>query len=258
MKFEKYRIALLGFLILMTLTLLAGISVFMVMQHQAESMLSRRLEVSLKSGMDLFGNQITERMDEAQMIATRPFIIDNLSKPEQTKNQLHRTAESFVAQGVNGVAIYNVTGTEVARAGHFVQSPKLRMPVDAKGAYLIWDGQFMLHVRADIKDQHGRIGSVVLEASLKLPAHALDDIASIGSTGEFALCSPFQEKEMNCFLHRTSGWEFQRLQRLVNNQALPMDYALNGKTGLIHARDYRGANVIAAYVPLQGLTLAGC
>ena len=257
LKLEEYRIGLVGFLVLMTLTVITGISVYAVMQHQAESMLSKRLEVSLKSGMDLFGNQITERMDEAQMIATRPFITDNLSKPEQTKNRLQRTAQSFVAQGLNGVAFYNAAGTEVARAGRFLQSPKLRMPVDAEGAYLIWDGQFMLHVKADIKDPHGRIGSVAVEADLKLPAHVMADIVSIGKSGEFALCSPLQEdpQGMDCFLHSASGWKFKRLNRTTKDQALPMSHALDGKTGIIHARDYRGVKVVAAYAPLHSFNL---
>ena len=259
MKLEEYRIGLVGFLVLMTLTVITGISVYAVMQHQAESILSRSLEVSLKSGMDLFGNQITQRMDDAQMIATRPFIVDNLMKRDQTKNPLQRTANSFVLQGLKGVAFYNAAGIEVASAGRFLQNPKLRMPVDAeRSAFLIWDGQFMLHASNDITDQqHRRIGAVVMEADLKLPAHAMTDIVSIGQTGEFALCSPLQKnsQDMDCILHRISGWKFQRLHRAIKDQALPMSYALDGKTGIIHAKDYRGVKVVAAYAPLHSFNL---
>ena len=259
MKLEEYRIGLVGFLVLMTLTVITGISVYAVMQHQAESILSRSLEVSLKSGMSLFGNQITQRINEAQMIASRPFVADNLLKRDKTNNDLQRAADFFVLQGLKGVAFYNAAGIEVASAGRFLQDPKLRMPVDTEhSAFLIWDGQFMLNTRTDITDQqHRRIGAVVVESDLKLPAHAMADVISVGQTGEFALCSPLQKdpQDMDCFLHRISGWKFQRLHRAMKDQALPMSYALDGKTGIIHAKDYRGVKVVAAYAPLNRFNL---
>ena len=57
--------------------------------------------------------------------------------------------------------------------------------------------------------------------------------------------------EMDCLLIRESGSEFKRLPRIVNNQPLPMNFALNGKTGVISTKDYRQIPVVAAY---QGLT----
>lgn len=260
---DEHRISLFGFLILITLTLIAGISVFSVMQHQAESMLGKSLTVSLKSGIDLIGSQVSQRMRDVQMIATRPFIADNLQnlaqKSVQSRKDLQRVADSFVSQGLDGVLFMDAAGNTVARSGRFQQNPKLRIPVSGvHGAYLIRDQGFMLHASSDILDsRHKLIGSVVVEAALKLPPHALGDIVSIGKTGEFALCSslPKDPKDMDCFLHKMSNWEFQHLHRVVSDQALPMDYALHGKSGLIHAKDYRGTEVVAAYAPLPGLSL---
>lgn len=86
------------------------------------------------------------------------------------------------------------------------------------------------------------------EANLNLP-YVFADAASIGQTGEFALCAPLEEdtKSMGYFLSRVSGKEFKRLQRVVDKKALPMNYALDGKSGLIFAKDYRREKVVAAY-----------
>ena len=261
LKFNEQKIGLVGFLILVALTVITGISVYVVMQHQAEYTLSKNLEVSLKDNKDLFSSQIAQRLDDTQMIATRPFIADNLSRLDraQSRKDLKRVADSFVLQGLRGVAFYDAKGSEVARAGRFLQSQTPRMPVDAtRSAFLSWDKKFLLHVHADIKDQQQRrIGSVVIEADLKLPDQALADLASTGRTAEFALCSPLQgdPQGMDCFLKNASGWKSQRLPRIMTEHALPMNYALEGKAGIIHAKDYRGVKVVAAYTHLSRFDL---
>ena len=49
LKRQDHRISVIGGFILAVLTLAAGISVFVVMQRQAESLLSKSLEASLQS-----------------------------------------------------------------------------------------------------------------------------------------------------------------------------------------------------------------
>ena len=260
LKFDEYRIGLVGFLILMALTVVTGISVYVVMQHQAESILGKSLEASLKSSVDLFDNLITEGMDDAQMIATRPSVIDKLIQLNaipgniKSKIDLQRIAESFVSHGFSGVSFYDAQGAEVARTGRFLQQSALHIPINSQySASLLWDGQFILHTLTDILDPKGRrIGTAMTEANLKLPAQSLADAISIGKTGEFALCGPSEEdpQDMDCFLNRDSGRKFQRVHRVVEDKALPMNYALDGKTGLIFAKDYRREKVVAAYAPL--------
>lgn len=265
MKQDDYRISFVGFLILMVLTVATGISVYVVMQHQARSILSKSLEASLKSNVALFESQIAQGVNDTRMIATRPFITDNLTQINATpgningKINLRRIANSFLSYGFEGVSFYNASGAEVARAGRFLQHPKLRIPVNAKHkAFLLWDGLFILHASTDILDQQGRrIGIVVTEASLQPLPQALDDVTLIGKTGEFALCGPSEDDplDMDCLLGRISGKKFLRLRRVVEDTALPMNYALEGKTGLIVAKDYRREKVVAAYAPVGKLGL---
>ena len=265
LKREDRRINLIGGLILVVLTLVAGISVYVVMQRQAESILSKSLETSLQHSVRLYENLIDQGMANTLLVATRPFLIQNLQLLDAESvnaaglNELQRIAKSFLLTGFTGISFYDARGNEVARAGRFSQNFELRVPLNAKSRpLLLWDGQFLLHANMDVLDQQGhRIGTVMTEASLPLLTRAFFDIASIGKTGEFAVCAPIDgdEKFMDCFLGRVSEKNFKRLARVVEGQPLPMSYALNGKTGIVFAQDYRREPVVAAYAPVGKLGL---
>jgi len=263
--FEKYRIVTLSALILLALTLAAGISVYVVMQRQAESLLSKNLAVSLQSNVRLFESRIDYALSDTQTAATRPSIIKNLqllaSKPGSTtgRDELRQVAISLLPIGITGLSIYDVRGHEVVRAGHLSQKHDLRVPLKSNiHAVLLWDGQFILQASMDVLDQQGRrIGSIMTEASLPPLTRALADVASIGKTGDLAVCAPLadDEKNMACFPSRISVKVFKLFARVVEGKPLPMNHALNGETGIIFARDYRREQVVAAYAPVGAFGL---
>ena len=132
LKLAKYRIDIIGGLILLALTLAAGISVYVVMQRQAESMLSKSLEASLQSNVRLFERQIDQALGNTRTVATRPFVIRNLQLLESDPGnaavpaELQRIAKSFLPTGFTAMSYYDVRGNEVARAGQFSQTHDLR------------------------------------------------------------------------------------------------------------------------------------
>ena len=93
LKRQDHRISVIGGLILVILTLAAGISVFVVMQRQAESLLSKSLEVSLQSNVRLFESRIDQALANTHTATVRPFAIKNLqllasnqTMPQQRSN----------------------------------------------------------------------------------------------------------------------------------------------------------------------------
>ena len=78
LKRQDHRVSFIGGLILAVLTLAAGISVYVVMQRQAESILSKSLEAALQSNVRLFESQIDQALANTQAVTTRPFLIQNL------------------------------------------------------------------------------------------------------------------------------------------------------------------------------------
>ncbi len=264
-KHQSHKISIIGGIILAGLTLAAGMSVYLVMQRQAESMLGKSLESLLQSNGRLFENQMNQALSNTQTVATHPHLIQTLqlieSDPNQAKAQaeLQRVVKSFLLTGVTSFSFYDVRGHEVAHVGHFSQKHDLRVPLNTKHrAFLLWDGQFILRAGRDILDEQGhRVGMVTTETALPLMTSAFADIVSIGKTGEFAVCAPLadDDKKMDCFLSNFSGKEFKRLARSIEGQPLPMNYALNGAAGILWAKDDRREPVVAAYAPLGLLGL---
>ncbi|MDP3413408.1 MAG: hypothetical protein Q8S16_09465, partial [Polaromonas sp.] len=67
-------IALVGGLILLVTSMAAGIAVYVVMQQQTQSVLSRSLQTALQSNARLFESQISQALTDARTVATRPFL----------------------------------------------------------------------------------------------------------------------------------------------------------------------------------------
>lgn len=262
---QDRRISLIGGLILLVATLAAGFLVYVVMQRQSESILSRSLQVSLQSNVRLFESRIDQALSSTRSVATRPVLIESLklidSEPGHAKGQadLQRAAESFLQTGFTGLSFYDARGREVASAGNFSRNPEQRVALTTKvSSALLWDEKFILHVGVDMLDQQGRrVGMVKAETVLPLLTRVFDEAVSVGKTGEFGVCAPPADdtQKMDCFLRKISGKEFKRYPRVINGKPLPMDYALNGATGLIHTQDYRREKVVAAYEPVSSFGL---
>jgi PAS domain S-box-containing protein len=260
---QDHKISFLGGLILLVITVAAGLSVFVVMQRQTESILSRSLQASLQSNVRLFESRVNEAVNEARTVATRPYMIQNLQLLESEPHhataaaELQRAASSFLQTGLTGLSFYDVRGREVAHAGQFSRSEVQRVALTTKEpAFLLWNGQFIVQVSMAMLDAQGHgVGSVRVETRLPLLTRVFDDAMSVGKTGEFAVCAPLKDdtKKMDCFLGSLAGKQFKRLARMVEGSPLPMDYALNGKSGVIFGKDYRREHVIAAYVPMDSL-----
>jgi len=262
-KRDDRRISSIGGVILLVLTLTAGISVYVVMQRQAEAILAKNLESSLQLNNRLVDSQINHSIANTLALADRISLITNLTllaaEPDNPKSvyELQRRANTIKATGFEGVSIYSATDKVVAQAGHFSQSTEPRIALHSRHrVFLLWDQEFVLQTRVDIlDDQKRRLGSVMTETRLPQLMQAINDINAIGKTVELAICAAQDQQWMYCFPLNPSIAKSTHIARIQASKPLPMHYALEGKTGLIFAQDYRREAVVAAYAPIgaQGL-----
>ena len=263
LKNEDNRISIIVGLILATLIMASGFSVYGLMQQKAKSILSKTLEVSLLNNVHLFEDQIDVWINNTQTVSTRFTVIKGLQQPQPNNGNvkerinLQQTAQSFLPTGFIGVAFYNALDREVARAGRFSQTPALRVPLNTKiPAFLLWDGQFILQVSMEVLDQQGHhIGRVMTEKILPQLTQAITAAADMADkSGELAVCAP-SEQGMQCFPTTLHSNDILKLPLVIDGQALPMKYAMEGKTGIVSALDYRRERVVAAYAPIGTLGL---
>ncbi len=257
----QQRIRLVAGAILIGVTLLVGVTVFVVMQRHARELLSKSLQSSLQSRVQLTQAEIRAGFDRTVFAATRPLMADQLqlvnARADDTaaRRKLDTVALSFLQGGLTAMALYGEDGQELTRAGVFAQQPELAVPLNLPGhVQLLWDGQLLLRAVVEIKKEGRVIGKVMTESSLPATMGALKDARRLGETGEQALCAPFG-LNMQCFPTALNPKIFTPPQRSPQGVRLPMTHAFEGDTGFVIAKDYRHQEVVAAYAPVGDLGL---
>lgn len=92
----------------------------------------------------------------------------------------------------------------------------------------------------------------MIEQPLPALTQTFVEVSPMGETSDFMLCAPAEDNDlvMDCFLRGIENNEFQRIQRTLSGEPLPMHYALEGNKGIQLSKDYRQEPVVAAYSPM--------
>jgi diguanylate cyclase (GGDEF)-like protein/PAS domain S-box-containing protein len=260
-KIHQPRIVLVAEIILLVVTLLVGVTVFIIMQRHAEGLLSKSLQSSLQSRVQLTRVEIRAGFDRTVLISTSPLLIDQLqfanTRADDTaaRSKLNMAARTLLQTGLTAIALYGKDGQELTRGGIFTQQPELVVPLNLPGqVQLMWDGQLLLRAVVEIKKEGRVVGKVMTEASLPAAMGALRNADHLGETEEQALCAPFGIN-MQCFPTMLNPKIFTPSQRSPEGVRLPMTHALEGDTGFVITHDYRHQEVAAAYAPVGDLGL---
>ena len=126
---QDHKISIIDGFILAVLTLAAGISVFVVMQRQAESLLRKSLGVSLQSNVRWFESRIDQVPANTHTATVRPFVIKNLqllaSNPGYATAQieLQRVAQSFLLTDFTGDVFFTMFVVMKWRVQGFFPTP---------------------------------------------------------------------------------------------------------------------------------------
>lgn len=258
---QARKINLIGSLILISVTLVAGVCVFLVMQRQTEQILNAGLKLFLKNNVNEFAHLISDGISDATVITTRPFLIQQLqgynSHPDSLAIQksLEEMARSFLPIGFSAAVLYDQNGREVARVGNFVRQPQLTVPLKTSHkSELLWNHGVVLRTQADIVHGGQRIGRVMTERFLPTLTEMFMEARALGRSGELAVCAPLAA-DMQCFPTTLNPRVFTAQSVGTDGKPLPMSYALRGDSGIIYARDYRKQDVAAAYSPIGALGL---
>lgn len=256
------RICLVASAILVFVALLVGVSVFIVMQRQARELLSNSLQIALQNRVQLMQFEIGRVHGRAKNILNRPLMahqiqLMNAGKDEgAARAKLKSIVDLLIPSGVAAVAIYGKDGRQLAHAGFFTQKPLLSVPLNFPGNMrLIWNGELLLHIEADIKIAGQAEGKLMMEETLPATMRSFLDANSLGKTGEQALCAPLGSMDMQCFPSTLLRRVLIRPQRNPSGTPLPMAQALAGKTGYVVTHDYRQREVVSAYAPVGDLGL---
>ena len=252
---EDRHILTVGSAILVGMALLAGVSGFLILEQQASGALKHILEQTLANRVDTHRLAIEQAVTSTRLIATRPDIEHGLKRlvdaPDDaaTLAALRNSVGGFLAVGFSGVTLYDFAGRRVAQVGQFAPATDWRLPLNKPyQTELLWHNGVFLRVQAWLFDGRRQIGVVEAERPATLLTQSLRDIRGIGLSGAMQVCGQ-NSGRLLCFPSQLQPYTVEAAHRPVGRTP-PIDFALNGETGLINIRDDRGRNVIAAYAPI--------
>jgi|TARA_B110000503_G_scaffold106026_1_gene158284 PAS domain S-box-containing protein len=258
-KINNPRIVLIAGIILTTMTLMASLVTFSIMQRNAEMVQGKSLQVALASRARLVETEIKAVFDATVLIANRPLLGYHLELASAIKddiaaqNQFNRIGLSFVQEGVRSIEFYDKNGTRLTRSGIVSKPSILMMPLVNFPAHLqlIWDGQLLLRAEIEIKEDGELIGKLVTESPLPITMSSIEGARRLGETGEQAICIPFPGGlEMQCLPTALNPNIFTVPYLTPDGVPIPMVHALRGKSGFVVTKDYREKMVTAAYGPI--------
>lgn len=260
---DDRRIVTISGLTLVTLILLTGFSVYKIMQPQTEAMTTSGLQVALENMVKLIENQIIHSISHTKAASTRTSLVQSLEKAnsdirkDEGTIDLIQYSEKMLKNNFSGISIYGSAGDPILRSGLHANDSDLMVELDTDPGIrsdLLWDdGQFILRNSMSIlNDENKFIGRIVTEEPLPALTRIFTETALIGMTGDFLLCAPVKESnlEVGCFLRGFNDNRFKRMQRIIDNNPLPIHYGLAGQTGIKFTKDYRQIDVVAAHSPV--------
>jgi len=239
------------------MTLLVGVAVFLVMEHNAEELQSKRLQMSLKNEINLFKSEVESVVERVEFISTRPLLIQNMQVADMNGHStavtsaLINSVQSFALHSNSAIKMYGKNGQEWASVGIASQQSELAALLTGfpRHVELIWDRRLLLRVVVDIEKKGSVIGKIMIEHPLPNPMRNLKEANLPGNTHEFLLCMP-AATAMQCLPTELNPQVFTTPSKTPEGVPLPMYYALESLTGYVIAKDYRNQLVTAAYAPV--------
>ena len=263
---EADKIRFLGAAILTVVTVTVGLVGFVLLQNSLEKTLEDGLEVVTRNRgpwFRLISNETATRASSAVRLtgfedASRTLLqnapankLDTpISQPAVAgEPTLNRLGSVLLAQGYTGVGVLDAQGVLRYTAGSFNLQPELQSAAVPGGAALVWDQRMLTRTHVALQDGARSLGQIVVDQPAQELQQTLFNSSRLGSTGEIVACI-LKDGAIACFPSTRHTAPFVVPLRGPNRAPLPVQFAIAGKQGIVHAVDYRGHNVVAAYGPL--------
>jgi diguanylate cyclase (GGDEF)-like protein len=257
---DEERIVYTGATVLVIFGFIVGLTGLGTLKNNAQGALGDGLELTAQSRAALLITLIDSRIDSVESIATRPNIMrlyrELEQHPDKAENRefLGKVAASELNKGVIAIEFRNRHGEAIAAAGKGWPDTawlfSLKRPHNAR---IFWDNGFMLSLEVPVRDGANIIGTIASQQTLAAVSDLVLDVSTFGDTGELGLCSA-DDRLLYCAPLRLRRGVYE-IPRRPGGKPLPMDLAIEGKTGVVQTLDYRRQQVLAAYTPVGDMGL---
>ena len=255
---EGEKIRLLSAAVAVVITITAGLTGFVLLQSNFESALEGRLTGIVKMRgpwLQALATGIARSSENAAEATGLPLLGTKLA-PAEGAVDLSEAARKLLRNGIRSVTFKDGAGNVLARFGRRSEQAVFDAPLDATGDLtLIWDQELRIRSRHRLDSSVARMSlaaeSVVLESEARQIAPLLFDVEGLGRTAEVSACQAHGDT-LICLPNVRHEVPFTAPMKSPPMRPLPIQLAMDGAApGVMHAVDYRGHDVIAAYGTLS-------
>ena len=257
---DEERILYTGATVLVVFGFIVGLAGLGTLKINAEAALGEGLELTASSRASLLTTLIDSRIEYVESIATRPNILrlyqELVQQPDGAENRefLGKVAASELKRGFFFLEFRNSQGGTIAAAGKgWPDTARLFNLKRPHNARIFWDDGFVLSLEVPVRDGAKIIGTISSQQTLAAVKDLVLDVSTFGNTSELGLCSA-DDRLLYCAPLRLRQGVYE-IPRRPGGRPLPMDLAIEGKTGVVQTLDYRRQQVLAAYTPVSDMGL---
>jgi diguanylate cyclase (GGDEF)-like protein/PAS domain S-box-containing protein len=255
---EEQRISLTGAVVLALIVCVSVLGGFAIMSRQLEAAVRSGLLESLKSQIEVFRMTLDYRSARVGVIATQPFIVEQLARAGSAVDGvpvagLNAEAQTALRLGFSAVSFYGLHGQLRGAAGRAVEQPALVLPIEgAERTALLWDDGFVLYVRTLVERNGEPVGVMVAEQRLTALNGALRAADDFAASAEIRVCKKVAG-DLECVRQSPQPVVF----RFAYSPSVLIARALAGETTVVIGRDEQRRFVMAAVGPVgtTGLTM---
>jgi PAS domain S-box-containing protein len=246
------RITAMATIILLSMALTAGMASSVMSAHRTEAALHLNMSAAHSNRAQLLNFVLENTLLQAATLSTDPALLAEYARAAQAGAHLAIGTEleqHLLSDGYSSVVAASRDGAMLLRAG----APAASSPITLRltgGQQLLWSAVPVLKISVPVRKAGAGIGMILAERKLPIVQTLLADAALLGKSGDIAICAAAANGRMDCLPTRLNPRGFTARPRTREGIKLPMSHALDGKTGIAVAKDYRGHMVVAAYGPI--------
>lgn len=258
---EDRKIFALNVLLFYFSVMVTGITVAVVLAEQNMQTLRSTLHNAARANALFFQSAIKDAVGHAVQVATLSDFRNAMRRPDvplqdgAVQQELDRFALMFHEETVKAIRVLDTKEAPVASIGEFMPLPDfhvaLRLQHDAQ---LFWQDGWRLQVKVPLDAGSTRVGYVIMQ--LVLPRFdaqlGQDDVQ--GKSGEVIVCADKGVDAIQCFPSTLPATDFHMHRRSAEN-VWPAAQVLEKQRSIELIIDRRGVEVVAAYMPIEGLGL---
>ncbi len=254
---DDEKITFVGTALLIVIGVSTGVAGLAAQQSSLEKSLSESLPVSLENRATLFRTDVGRIVRKAKINASRDSLLRTASAfgtgavDADVQDALLGIGRDVIDSGATGIVVRGSDQREWLRLGSFSAHQPFATTLDyPEPTVLFWDGTLTVRSTAPIRDASGTLGALTVEEPVPLVAERLMSSAGHQATGQSVMCIRSAAKLL-CFPDNRNPDLYSVLPVSESGKPIPMELAVQGKSGLFKGLDYRNRNVFAAYRPLS-------